>query len=52
MKTKKMYVVTVERSVGIDKYYRKTEEKAISLYRANQDLFPDAKIQLTEEEVK
>lgn len=53
MKKTKFYVVTVIRNkIGIDKYYRKDEAVALSLLKANEDLFPKAKFEFREEELE
>ena len=52
MKTKEYWVVIVERSIGIDKLYRKTEANAIEVKNMYKDLYPKAKITLTKEEVE
>lgn len=52
MKKQKFYVVTVIRNkIGIDKYYREDEASALSLLKANEDLFPKAKFEFGEEEI-
>lgn len=51
MKKQKYYVVTVCRSVGIDKYYRKDEDTARSIKKLNEELYPKATVELSEEEI-
>ena len=51
MKTKTYYVVVVNRSIGIDKYYRKTEVQEIELKNMNKNLYPNARITIEKEEV-
>ena len=44
-------VVIVTRPVGIDKYYRKDKDVAMSIKKLNEDLYPKAKVEFTTEEL-